>query len=358
MKKIFPFFSIIIPTFNRVRFLDLAIRSIIRQNFTSYEIIISDNASTDGTKDLVLRYQKQGYPINYFCHKQAVSPQQNVLKGFYLAKGKYAFLLGDDDVILKRDTLQTLQILAKKYNPGFIKISTILYYENLNSINDIYKGFLLAAGIKHISPKNPILPWELNDKYLEFMSGSIYRNDKKFLRFLDHNDVLYFSLNFTYKLCYQYGAVFCGDQFILGRFFQSGHYFYNFIEPKFSLDTMHDCAKQYFQDKHAYQIFDQKLRRAALLHVINWRLIFPPKLLKTYIKKIYQKDKWRVLNAFYYVQALFFKYVPRFLLRFFKKIYILQNKQTIKKTILSRNMLEEIQKYIDLKSSNIKLKVK
>ncbi|MCK5288664.1 MAG: glycosyltransferase family 2 protein, partial [Candidatus Omnitrophica bacterium] len=47
MKK--PFFSIIIPTYNRAKFLKIAINSILNQTFHNYEIIIIDDGSTDNT---------------------------------------------------------------------------------------------------------------------------------------------------------------------------------------------------------------------------------------------------------------------------------------------------------------------
>jgi len=347
MKKIFPFFSIIIPTFNRVRFLDLTIRSIIRQNFTSYEIIISDNASTDGTKDLVLRYQKQGYPISYHRFKHKVAPQRNVLKGFYLAKGKYIFMLGDDDAILKIDTLKKIYQQANRYHPGFMKISVIFYYENLETINDIYKGLLLPSGNKHIPLKYPALPLEMSDKFLEFISGSIYKNDRKLLSYLNHDDVLYFSLPLIYELSFRYGAVFLGNQYIIGRYFETGHFFYNFIEPKFSLDTLLNNAKNYLKDSESYQIFDQKQRRSALLHVVNWRLILSPKLLAVYINKIYIKDKWRYSNAVYYIQALILRLVPKFILLPLKRIYIFWNKKSIKNAIITKDLSYVLKSFIN-----------
>lgn len=342
-----PFFSIVIPTYNREQLLNMSIRSVIKQNFTDYEIIISDNASTDRTNALILQYQEQGYPIYYHRFKQAVPPQHNVLKGFFLAKGKYIFMLADDDAILKTDTLKKLQQLANQYHPGFMKISVIFYYEKLKTINDIYKGLLLPSGIKYILPKQPTLPLEMSDKFLEFISGSIYKNDKKLLIYLNPNDVLYFSLAFTYELSYRYGVVFSGDQYIVGRYFESGHFFYNFIEPKFSLDTLFDNAKKYFKDQKSYQAFDQKLRREGLFHVINWRLILSPLLLNKYIHKIYLKDKHRLSNLGYYGLALILGVVPRFILLPLKKIYMSLIKQSMLEIITERNLSRELQYFIN-----------
>ena len=48
-----PFFSIIIPTFNRAHILKRAIDSIFSQSFIEYEIVIVDDGSTDNTQEVI-----------------------------------------------------------------------------------------------------------------------------------------------------------------------------------------------------------------------------------------------------------------------------------------------------------------
>jgi len=52
-----PFFSVCIPTYNRANFLPQAIESVLAQDFTDFELIICDNASTDNTQEVVEKYQ-------------------------------------------------------------------------------------------------------------------------------------------------------------------------------------------------------------------------------------------------------------------------------------------------------------
>ena len=54
--------TIVIPTFNRVELLEKALQSLLKLNTESqftYEILVVDNASTDGTPDLLAGYQNQ-----------------------------------------------------------------------------------------------------------------------------------------------------------------------------------------------------------------------------------------------------------------------------------------------------------
>ncbi|MCM8826485.1 MAG: glycosyltransferase, partial [Candidatus Omnitrophica bacterium] len=48
-----PFFSVIIPTYNRCKFLKIAIESVLLQTFNDYELIVVDDGSTDETYELI-----------------------------------------------------------------------------------------------------------------------------------------------------------------------------------------------------------------------------------------------------------------------------------------------------------------
>ena len=48
-----PFFSVVIPTYNHEVFLEKAVKSVLNQTFTDYEIIIIDNYSDDNTENLI-----------------------------------------------------------------------------------------------------------------------------------------------------------------------------------------------------------------------------------------------------------------------------------------------------------------
>lgn len=65
-----PLLSICIPTYNRSSYLEKTLDSIINQNGfdNRVEIIISDNCSTDDTRDLCLKYSEKFHNIKYFCN--------------------------------------------------------------------------------------------------------------------------------------------------------------------------------------------------------------------------------------------------------------------------------------------------
>lgn len=84
--------SVIIPTFNRTKFVQRAIQSVLNQTYKNFEIIIIDDGSTDSTEaDL------KAFPIHYFKTKNlGVSSARNL--GVSLAKGNWLAFLDSDDL--------------------------------------------------------------------------------------------------------------------------------------------------------------------------------------------------------------------------------------------------------------------
>lgn len=111
---IIPLVSIIIPTYNSAQWIEETIESALSQTYANIEIIIVDDGSTDGTKDIV--FSKYIDKVQYvFQENCGVGSARN--KGLCIAKGKYIqFLDADDLIALNKITLQTTLLEA---NPDF-----------------------------------------------------------------------------------------------------------------------------------------------------------------------------------------------------------------------------------------------
>lgn len=94
--------SICIPTYNREIYLRNALDHCEKDyDFDfPYEIVISDNASTDNTKAVVEEFIAKGLPIRY--HRRAVNGGSgpNLACAFHHAVGEYAIYLADDDLLI------------------------------------------------------------------------------------------------------------------------------------------------------------------------------------------------------------------------------------------------------------------
>lgn len=94
-----PLVSVVMIAYNQESFIQKAIDSILCQNtIFPYELIISEDCSTDKTRDICLEYS-QKYPskINLILQKQNIGMIHNFSQAIHLARGRYiAFCEGDD----------------------------------------------------------------------------------------------------------------------------------------------------------------------------------------------------------------------------------------------------------------------
>lgn len=92
--------SVCIPTFNRARLLERAIRSVATQVKFGVEVLVSDNASSDGTAETCAGLGEEFPFFRYSRNESNLGWHGNTAKCIELAKGKYIALLGDDDSYL------------------------------------------------------------------------------------------------------------------------------------------------------------------------------------------------------------------------------------------------------------------
>ncbi len=118
--------SVIIPTYNCKEYITDAIESVLSQTFRDYDIIVVDDGSTDGTKDIVTRY---GNKIKYARQEnKGVSAARNT--GIGMASGGLIAFLDADDMWLP-DKLEK-QVMAFDENPalGLVTCGLIVIDEN------------------------------------------------------------------------------------------------------------------------------------------------------------------------------------------------------------------------------------
>jgi abequosyltransferase len=100
-----PLLTLAIPTFNRLGCLRLLVDSIINQISNegllgqAFELLICNNASTDGTTEY-LNELKNANAIRVIHHASNCGADNNIIQCFESAKGKFVWVVGDDDVLL------------------------------------------------------------------------------------------------------------------------------------------------------------------------------------------------------------------------------------------------------------------
>jgi len=96
-----PLLTIAIPTYNRSRYLRELLDS-LRDDLrgeTQVELMVSDNCSSDDTPEVIERFKEQGMRIRSIRNTANIGADGNFAQCFALARGKYFWLIGDDDLV-------------------------------------------------------------------------------------------------------------------------------------------------------------------------------------------------------------------------------------------------------------------
>ena len=127
--------TVIIPTYNREKTLPRAINSVLTQTYTNFELIISDDASTDNTHELIKNFMKKDQRIKYIRLNNnsggAAKPKNEAIKK---ATGKFIAILDSDDEWLPIKLGKQIKIFQQKNNHklGFVGCYALKIYEKEN----------------------------------------------------------------------------------------------------------------------------------------------------------------------------------------------------------------------------------
>ena len=109
-----PLISIIIPVYNREKYIEECLNSILSQTFNDYEILLIDDGSNDNTGIICDKYAEENKKIKVFHKKNGgVSSARNL--GLRCAKGKWIIFVDSDDVLAK-ESLTIMNSIINKPN--------------------------------------------------------------------------------------------------------------------------------------------------------------------------------------------------------------------------------------------------
>lgn len=96
----FPVISIIIPTYNRFHLVERAIKSVIKQTFKNFEIIVVDDCSTDKTEHIIKEISKTDSRLEYIRTEKNIGGAAARNQGVSASQAKFIAFLDDDDEAL------------------------------------------------------------------------------------------------------------------------------------------------------------------------------------------------------------------------------------------------------------------
>lgn len=154
-----PLVSIIIPNYNGEQHLKECLNSLDMMEFDNYEIVLVDNASSDGS----VRFVKDLFPeINILSLKKNYGFAEGCNLGVQKARGDYIAFLNNDTKVDTR-WLKELVMAAEKYGENHVYSSKVLFYddpEKLNTVGGIItpmgSGLDINFGKKDIDKYNKV----------------------------------------------------------------------------------------------------------------------------------------------------------------------------------------------------------
>ena len=191
-------FSILIPTFNSAKTIQDTIDSIRLQKFTSYEIIVIDNNSTDHTIQIL---KKNKLPNIKFIIEKDEGIYDAINKGILNARGDIISLLHSDDIYYNSSALQ---IISEIFDQKKIDIvyGDLVYVKknNLNKIIRYWKcsSFYPGRFLKGWHPPHPtfFVKKKIFNKYGFYKNHIGNSADVELMyRFLETNKISSFYLN-------------------------------------------------------------------------------------------------------------------------------------------------------------------
>jgi glycosyltransferase involved in cell wall biosynthesis len=170
-----PLISILVPAYNRADYLPACLDSVLGQPFADFEIICSDNASTDGTWEVLRRYAARDSRVRILRNAENLGAVPNWERCLAAARGHFVHWLWSDDWI-EPDFYQYLLARMKTsaaemaVAPAFFALSSgfrPIEYSILNEVvggPDFGRRVLLSDRVSR-SPANALIPADLVRKH-------------------------------------------------------------------------------------------------------------------------------------------------------------------------------------------------
>jgi glycosyltransferase involved in cell wall biosynthesis len=106
-----PLVSIMVPVYNRSALLPDCLKSALAQTCRDLEVVVVDNASTDGTWDVCREFARDDSRVRIFRNAENIGPVRNWQRCFKEAQGRYGKLLFSDDLLSSFYLEKTLPLL-------------------------------------------------------------------------------------------------------------------------------------------------------------------------------------------------------------------------------------------------------
>lgn len=173
-----PRLTIGMPVRNGGRFISQAVESLLAQTFADFELLISDNASDDGTEDICRGYAVRDARIRYVRQERNLGLFPNVAFVMGAARGRYFMLVGDDDVYEPGYVTALVAELDARPEVGLSYADFAFVRENGTTVPGGTTVFLTASSSRARNlaiflMKRPVLPMIMGVFRTEVVHGAL-----------------------------------------------------------------------------------------------------------------------------------------------------------------------------------------
>jgi glycosyltransferase involved in cell wall biosynthesis len=147
-----PKVSVIMSFLNAERFIQEAIESVLAQTYDSWELLLVDDGSTDGSTNIARRYAEQYHgKLRYFEHEghsnRGLSASHNF--GIQQARGEYIAFLDSDDVYLSHNLAHQTTILDARPDVVMVYSQSLYWYSWSGEDEDRKRDYIPRSGLKN-----------------------------------------------------------------------------------------------------------------------------------------------------------------------------------------------------------------
>lgn len=192
-----PLVTVIIPSFNHSQYILTAIESVLGQDYKNFELIIVDDGSTDGTRDL-LRSRSFGSHVSLILNEQNRGQSAALNQALEIARGEYICLLPSDDWYLpKKLSSQITKFETVDADVGVVYGRGYRYFSDLDSTISVdlpmHRGRVLDKLIKDGNFVYPVTPMFRRECFNFARPDESYRAE---------GEAIYLKLAIKYKFDY------------------------------------------------------------------------------------------------------------------------------------------------------------
>lgn len=166
-----PILTIAIPTYNGEKTIGKLIDSILIQNCDEIEILVSDNASVDGTEALINQYINEGNKISYYKNSDNVGYDRNVDLAIRRSLGEFVWTIGDDDYLAIGAIDKVIQIIKTHKDITYIYVNFSIF--SIKKSQYLVRNFVQNEQSQYFENSNHF--FEIAKTASNFVSTNVFR---------------------------------------------------------------------------------------------------------------------------------------------------------------------------------------